>query len=120
MSLWKKVLCFLGWHEWSWLLSSVDGITLDGPPPPHAKCQYCGVRYDWSKIRCLFDGDINYILMWINKTGIQNAHEFYEGSTGLLIHYKNARSVIEVGDMIAYDPETKELFVVYNDALSKK
>lgn len=41
----QKLLCFIGWHEFSWLLPEDGVINLSGPPPDHATCLHCGVRY---------------------------------------------------------------------------
>jgi len=38
----KKFLCFIGWHKWSWNLSSVNRI--DNSIPPNAKCERCGIK----------------------------------------------------------------------------
>lgn len=35
----------IGLHEWSWKLSDVGYISLDGPPPDFAACKHCGMKY---------------------------------------------------------------------------
>ena len=40
----RKMLCFIGWHEWTWKLSDVECI--DDKIPDFAICKHCGERYD--------------------------------------------------------------------------
>lgn len=42
----KKILCFFGFHKWVWKYKTGDVLPLDGSPPSHARCKYCGIRYD--------------------------------------------------------------------------
>ena len=45
----KKLLCFLGWHEWRYFLQDAikefGGLPTDGRVPKSAKCSRCGVNY---------------------------------------------------------------------------
>lgn len=41
----RKLLCWIGWHEFVWKLEDGESIILDSPPPDHAKCKHCGTRY---------------------------------------------------------------------------
>ena len=38
-----KLLCMIGWHNWTWKLSDVGFI--DDSIPEIAKCGRCGVEY---------------------------------------------------------------------------
>ena len=42
--MFRKFLCFIGWHNFVWRL---NGTTLDydGVPPPNAKCKHCKIQY---------------------------------------------------------------------------
>ena len=39
------LLCFLGWHRWTWRYEVGTLLCLDVSPPDHAKCSRCGVSY---------------------------------------------------------------------------
>lgn len=47
----RKILCFIGWHEFRWSLGSDPDwiargeLKQDGKIPSHAKCNYCGKVY---------------------------------------------------------------------------
>lgn len=43
-----KILCFIGWHNWTWKLKYAGNsrpIILNAPPPDDAKCSQCGKKY---------------------------------------------------------------------------
>jgi len=40
-----KLLCFIGWHKWTWKFERGSTIYLDAPPPAHAKCSKCHKVY---------------------------------------------------------------------------
>ena len=45
-----KLLCFIGWHNWTWKLTYFGNtgpqpIILNAPPPDNAKCSRCGKPY---------------------------------------------------------------------------
>lgn len=44
-SLWRRLCCFFGWHEWAWKFESGSTLVLNAPPPSHAKCSRCGTPY---------------------------------------------------------------------------
>lgn len=39
----KNLLCRIGWHKWTWLLSDVKKI--NNEIPDCAKCERCGVSF---------------------------------------------------------------------------
>lgn len=41
----RRLLCWLGWHHFVWKHEEDVPIILDGPPPDHARCKYCGITY---------------------------------------------------------------------------
>ena len=42
----KDIRCMIGWHNWTWKLREDHGIIkLNAPPPDHAKCKRCGIKY---------------------------------------------------------------------------
>jgi hypothetical protein len=41
----KDIRCMIGWHRWTWKLMAYGVIELDAPPPDHATCSRCGIRY---------------------------------------------------------------------------
>ena len=41
----KRLLCFIGWHTWTWKLPKDGILYLNAEPPVHAKCRHCGKRY---------------------------------------------------------------------------
>jgi hypothetical protein len=40
----RKILCFIGWHEWVWSLIA-SGMGEYSKPPNDAKCCHCGEIY---------------------------------------------------------------------------
>lgn len=44
-SLKEKILHFLGVHQWTYTLSSLNGQAITDTPPDHAKCVMCGITY---------------------------------------------------------------------------
>jgi hypothetical protein len=41
----SKILCFFGWHYWTWKFEDGDTIWLDKEPPDHAICCCCKKPY---------------------------------------------------------------------------
>lgn len=41
----RRILCFIGWHTWSWKFQEGNTLYLNDPPPDHAVCKHCGQRY---------------------------------------------------------------------------
>lgn len=44
----KKILCFIGWHSWTWTLRRVSEHQTEpitGKIPDRAVCMYCGIVY---------------------------------------------------------------------------
>ena len=39
----KKILCFLGWHTWTWVLT--DNPVIFNCPPDNSKCKNCGITF---------------------------------------------------------------------------
>jgi hypothetical protein len=44
-----KLLCLIGWHTWTWKYERGTTLFLDAPPPDHATCERCGVRFGKKK-----------------------------------------------------------------------
>ncbi len=41
-----KILCFFGWHKWTWKFENGRyPVIISNPPPDNAKCSRCGKRY---------------------------------------------------------------------------
>ena len=40
-----KILCFFGWHSFTWKFDRERPFDPFAPPPNHAKCERCGVNY---------------------------------------------------------------------------
>jgi len=47
MKIKNKILCFIGWHSWTWTLRQENGVTerVDGTIPARAVCSHCGKKY---------------------------------------------------------------------------
>lgn len=45
--IFRKLLCLVGWHVWTWRLGRGEALHLGDDPPAHAKCKHCGRR--WAK-----------------------------------------------------------------------
>ena len=43
--MFRKLLCFIGYHVWTWKLNEDGYLSLSGPPPNHATCKHCKVKY---------------------------------------------------------------------------
>ncbi len=41
----RKLLCFIGYHRWTWKLSEGQEIDLNAPPPDDAFCYFCYKDY---------------------------------------------------------------------------
>jgi len=50
-SLVGNLLCRIGWHCWTWKFESGDTLYLDAPPPDHATCSRCGVRFGRNRVQ---------------------------------------------------------------------
>jgi hypothetical protein len=48
-----KILCFLGWHRWTWKLSDVGYVSLNENPPDFARCERCDARYEKQLVKDL-------------------------------------------------------------------
>jgi hypothetical protein len=42
----RKILCFIGWHTWTWRLGVDEILRLDDPIPIKAVCCHCGESYE--------------------------------------------------------------------------
>lgn len=47
--LWRRFLCFIGYHRWTWTLKDGETICLAGSPPRRAACDFCGEIYGKEK-----------------------------------------------------------------------
>ncbi|MCK5615269.1 hypothetical protein KAR91_76100 [Candidatus Pacearchaeota archaeon] len=46
----RKLLCFIGYHEWTWTLGvDCEFVSLNGPPPETAYCKHCRVMFGKKK-----------------------------------------------------------------------
>jgi len=43
MKIFRKILCFIGYHEWTWKF--IKGTIITEQIPDHAKCKYCVQTY---------------------------------------------------------------------------
>lgn len=43
--MFRKLLCKIGWHTWTWKKLEGDIIFLGGDPPDRAKCCHCGIKF---------------------------------------------------------------------------
>lgn len=41
----ERLLCWLGWHEWTWKYVRGTPILITSPIPGHAKCKRCGIQH---------------------------------------------------------------------------
>lgn len=42
----KRILCFFGWHRWTFKFErGYYPVTVTSPPPDNAKCSRCGITY---------------------------------------------------------------------------